>query len=76
MKLPYDHPAILAARTAASNYGHTLAGRFTRVRSGLSWEHCCQDCGAYVVVTPRWAPWEPVLFYGPATSGPCGAYTL
>ncbi len=71
MKLPTDPAAILEARTTAANFAHTVTGRFTRVPMGLSLENRCSACGAYVVVTPRWAPWEPVLYYGPAVTGAC-----
>ncbi len=74
MKLRYPADTIGAARLVAEGQGHTIAGRFTRVRSGLSWETACRQCGAPVVVTPGWAPWETDQTFGAAVAYPCSTY--
>ncbi len=71
MKLRYAQEAIDAARAAAEANGHTFAGRFTRVRSGLSWENSCQRCHWPVTVVPAWTPWERDDVFGDAVWMSC-----
>jgi len=70
MRLFYDKETIGRARRTADAYGHELVGRFTRVRSGLSWQHRCSKCNAYVLVMPRWGP-HPGIYGGPLTESVC-----
>ncbi len=71
MRLPYPADTIGAARLLAESNGHTITGRFTRVRSGLSWEKSCQRCHWPVTVVPAWAPWEHDDVFGDAVRMSC-----
>lgn len=71
MKLRYPADTIGAARLIAEAQGHTISGRFARVRSGLSWEQSCQRCHWPIVVVPGWAPWETDQTFGDAVRMSC-----